>query len=252
MKINKYQIKYEILNMINNGYAFFFGCLLPICLFHLIRNSALQDVPKKYIGQANTQILLGFSLLIPLATIFLSFASNLANEKDKNIPERLALFGLSHNSILLSKMISNYLFLTGCYLIYCLMTLPFAKFEGSKGIYPLLVFIILIYVFSGVLMILAYGIANIFKGFGITYGVSMGIYFGLMILSGNMGVSIDTFPSGLRFIADLSPLTHLSEPYMNFWLGKSYNFGPLVQSFIFFTCISVLLNVLANNLNKTK
>ena len=88
---------------------------------------------------------------------------------------------------------------------------------------------------------MAHGIANWIRKFGITYGIVMGIYFILMILSGMMGISNKDLPKFLQSIAKLIPLSHMQNNFVDFWMGKSYNFGPLIQSLIFFGAISLLI-----------
>ena len=99
--MNKYTIKYEFLNTLYNGYAFFFGAVFPIMLLHLIVRGSLQDVPAAYKSEAITGVFIGMAMLIPLASIFLSHAATYSNELDKNVPERIILFGFSERSILM-------------------------------------------------------------------------------------------------------------------------------------------------------
>ena len=48
-------------------------------------------------------------------------------------------------------------------------------------------------------------------------------------------------PKSLKWISDLLPTTQLGNNYIDFWLGKDYNFGPLVQSMIFMAALSLVV-----------
>ena len=48
-----------------------------------------------YKSEVVTTMFIGMAMLIPLASIFLSHAATYSNELDKNVPERILLFGFS-------------------------------------------------------------------------------------------------------------------------------------------------------------
>lgn len=242
--MNKYTIKYEFLNTLYNGYAFFFGAIFPVALTHLIKIGVLADVPKEYLSEATTGIFIGMAMYVPLASIFLSHASTYANEVDKNIPERIMLYGFSERDILLNKLVASYIFFTFCMLVYILGTVPFLDIAKPHGA-SFIVWILCLYLMSGMLMAIAHGIATLIRKFGPTYGVVMALYFVIIILSGYMGVPISKLPRGLRAVSDLLPTSNLGNDYINFWLGKDYDFAPLVQSMIFFMVFSLVILLVA-------
>lgn len=242
--MNRYTIKYEFLNTLYNGYAFFFGAIFPVILIHMIIAGALSDVPKEYINEAITQLFIGMAMYIPLASIFLSHSATYSNELDKNIPERLVLFGFSEQKILLNKLVSNYIFLTFCMLIYILGTLPFIDIV-KPSFSAISIWILCVYILAGILLILAHGIATLIRKFGPTYGISMALYFIFLILGGYMGLPVSKLPRGLRYISDLLPTTQLGNDYLDFWVGRDYNFGPLIQSMIFFFALSSAILIIA-------
>lgn len=242
--MNKYTIKYEFLNTLYNGYAIFFGSVFPILLLHLLSKGTLKDVPENIKSEVITTMFIGMALLIPLASIFLSHAATYSNELDKNVPERILLFGFSEKDILINKMVANLIFLTLCIAIYLVGTVPFLDIKKptfSGGV----VWILGIYLLSGIFMALAHGIATLIRKFGPTYGVVMALYFAMMILSGYMGVSVSDLPKSLKWISDLLPTTQLGNDYINFWMGKEYNFGPLVQSMLFMSALSTAVMLIA-------
>lgn len=242
--MNRYTLKYEFLNTLYNGYAFVFGTVLPIMLLHLISIGVLSTVPDEYKVEATTELFIGMSMLIPLASIFLNHAATYSNELEKNIPERIMLFGFSEKSMLLNKMLANYIFLTVCVAIYFMGTVPFIQIATPSPA-AAIIFIIVIYLIAGMFMILAHGIATLIRKFGATYGVTMALYFAIMILSGDMGLPISKLPKFLRAVSDLLPTAQLSSGFVDFWLGKAYNFGPLIQSMIFFAALSFIVVLIA-------
>lgn len=242
--MNKYTIKYEFLNTLYNGYSIFFGSVFPVALIHLIRISALKDVPDSYKSEVVTTMFIGMAMLIPLASIFLSHAATYSNELDKNVPERILLFGFSEKDILLNKLVSNMIFLTLCVAIYLVGTVPFMDLkEPTLAAGALWLFGI--YFLSGILMALAHGIATLIRKFGPTYGVTMALYFAMMILSGYMGISVSDLPKSLKWLSDLLPTTQLGNDYIDFWMGRPYNFGPLIQSMLFMSAVSVAILLIA-------
>ena len=242
--MNKYTIKYEFLNTLYNGYSIFFGTIFPILLIHLISRSVLKNVPENMKSEVITTIFMGMAMLIPLASIFLSHASTYSNELDKHVTERILLFGFSEKDIFLNKLISYSIFLTLCLGIYLLGTIPFFNLK-IPTLKAGIIWILGIYVLSGIMMALAHGLATMIRKFGLTYGVSMGIYFAMMILSGNMGVSVSDLPKSLRWLSDLLPMRQLGSGYIDFWMGRDFNFGPLIQSMIFMTAVSTVILLIA-------
>ena len=73
----------------------------------------------------------------------------------------------------------------------------------------------------------------------------MGLYFIIMILSGYMGIPVSQLPESLKPVSDLLPTTQLGNDYVNFWMGKEYNFGPLIQSMLFFGALSLTVLLIA-------
>ena len=71
-------------------------------------------------------------------------------------------------------MVSNFVFLTLCLVIYFVGTVPFLNMEKPKAV-AVVVWVIGIYVLSGILMMLSHGIATLIRKFGPTYGVVMGL-----------------------------------------------------------------------------
>ena len=233
-----YLVKYEVLSNLYNGYSFFFGAIFPIFLMVIISKGALNDLPSKLKPELTAGLLIGMSMIIPLSTMFIGYAATFSNELEKDVPVRLSLFGMSGTRLFMGKLIANYVFLTFCFALYLVGTLCFVTIASPK---PMAVFIWIaaIYLMSGFCIALAHGIANIIRRFGITYALVMAIYFTIMALGGMMGIKLKDLPLELQNISKLFPFTHFSNGYIDFWMGRDYNFAPLIHSLIFFAAISI-------------
>jgi len=115
-----------------------------------------------------------------------------------------------------------------------------------------LILIVSLYALATCLFVLAHGIALFFKKFGPTYGITMVLYFAIMILSGMFGVQAKDFPEPLKNVAYFLPTTYISGEFIDFWQGGTYNFVPYIQSFIFFAAVSCIVLFMAMNYNKRK
>ena len=112
---------------------------------------------------------------------------------------------------------------------------------------------VLVYFVIGVILfMLAHGIANFFRKFGPAYGVSMTLYFVFMILGGMMGIRQNQLPPALRFVSKLLPLSYVSEDLYVVWLGKSYNWMPLIQSLLFLGGVSAIIMLLSFRYRKNQ
>ena len=90
-----------------------------------------------------------------------------------------------------------------------------------------------LYLIGIIFLIIAHALANIFRKFSLTFGVTMFLYFGMMILTGMMGMRTDQLPEFLQKVAAALPMTYVSNDFIGFWQGGKYNFMPFIQSFIF-------------------
>lgn len=233
-----YLVKYEVLNNLYNGYSFFFGAVFPIFLMIMISKGALSDVPETAKLEATASVFIGASMIIPLSTMFLGYAASFSNELEKDVPTRLSLFGLSGARLFVGKLIANFIFLTFCYALYIIGTLSFVKVATPRPL-AAVIWVVSMYLISALCLALAHGVANMIRRFGITYGIVMAIYFTIMGLGGMMGVRLKDLPVGLQTVSKLFPFTHFGNGYIDFWMGKSYNFAPFVQSLIFFAAVSI-------------
>jgi hypothetical protein len=240
-KISAQMIQYELRNVAGNPFVHIFGIGFPIMLSILISKSvgtSLTD--KSYLTEVITSIFLGIGGIIPLATILMGYSSTCSQEIEKEIPLRMKLFGFSEKFTVINRLIAEFIYMTVAFALYFASGKCFLKIATPK-VSGFLIYSICIYLFAGILFILAHAIANLVKKFGLTYMITMLIYFGMMILGGMMGMTLDQMPSGLKIISNLLPSTYFNKDFYTVWMGKHYNFAPMIQSYIFFFAIAGIL-----------
>ena len=110
--------------------------------------------------------------------------------KFMQVPLRMHLFGFHERSLLTAKIIAHLIFMTIAFVIYAVfqaftMDLPKPAFSS------VICLMISLYLIGVILLVIAHSIANIFRKFGITFGITMFVYFVLMMLTGMMGISTE-------------------------------------------------------------
>lgn len=240
-KVSFRMIQYELRNVAGNPFVHIFGVGFPILMSIIITKVVASEAPDGInIGEIVTSIFLGFGAIIPLATILMGYSSTCSQDIEKGIPLRMQLFGFSEKYTIINRLIAEFIYMTFAFVIYFIVGIN-ALDIVRPVISGVIIYLICLYVFAAALFILAHAIANLVKKFGLTYMISMLFYFGVMILSGMMGITIDKLPKGVRFISNLLPSTYLNKDIYTVWVGKSYNYVPMLQSYIFFFAISGIL-----------
>jgi ABC-2 type transport system permease protein len=234
-------IQYELRNVAGNPFIHIFGVGFPILLSIMITKSVANDITDtSYLGEAVTSIFLGIGAIIPLATILMGYSSTCSQDIEKGIPLRMQLFGFSEKYTIINRLIAEFIYMTCAFTIYFIV-----GFNTLNLVVPvasgIIIYFICLYIFAAILFILAHAIANIVKKFGLTYMITMIIYFATMILSGMMGITYDKLPKGLQIASDLLPSTYFNKDIYTVWVGKTYNYVPMVQSYIFLSAISGIL-----------
>ena len=248
-KISAKLVIYELRNLMGNPYIAFFGIVFPIFMLFLITHAMLGDVPASIRPEANTSVFITMSLIIPMAVVLLGHAANYSQELEKEIPLRMKLFGFPERSILCAKAIAQIVALAIGFIIYVVLAYLLIDLEVpalSSALCILLCELVL-----GVLFfMMAHGLAGIFRKFGPTYAITMAFYFGVMILCGMMGIQTDQLPKALQYVAGLLPMSYIGSDFIDFWKGGSYNFGPMIQSYLFLGAVSGILLLYANYKNR--
>lgn len=244
-KLKPALIKYEIRNIIGNPFTLFFGIVFPVLMLFIITTSLKEQVPAGMVAEANTQSFITLSLIIPMAVILLGYSADYSQELEKDIPIRMRLFGFHQGTMMLAKVIAQILALTMGMAIYTIISYSFLELQ-IPTLSSAFCLIICIYLIGTALFGLAHGIAGIFKKFGPTYAIVMILHFGIMILCGMMGMKTNQFPQFLQSIVALLPMSYISQDFINFWTGGSYNFVPMIQAFLFLTAVSGILILYSN------
>jgi ABC-2 type transport system permease protein len=242
-------IQYELRNIVGNIFVIIFGVIFPMFMSALFSIVLKSQVPEEMYSRTVTSIFITMSMIIPMAVLLIGYAANYSQELEKDIPLRLNLFGFSEKTMLLSKMIAYLIFTTVAFLLYVLFDVFMLKLQVPK-LSSALCLIAALYAISIILFVLAHGLATFFRKFGPTYAISMILYFGIMILCGMMGVTVDQLPKTLRAMAKVLPMSYISNDFIDFWQGGKYNFAPLLQSFLFFGAISFIVLILSIRKNQ--
>ncbi len=237
-------IMYEIRNVLGNPFVYMFGIIFPILMLFIITRAVKADVPEAMVSQVNTAVFITMSLIIPMAVILLGYASNYSQELEKEIPLRMKLFGFPEKSVLLAKVIAQFAVMAVGLALYTAVAYGALEMERPRFTSALCLIVCLL-LLGGIFFALGHGVATIFKKFGPTYAVMMAIYFGVMILCGMMGVQVEDLPEFGQKMAALLPMSYISSDFIDFWTEGSYNFAPLIQSFLFFAAVAGIVLLIA-------
>jgi len=242
-------VKYELRNLIGNPFIVFFGFVFPILMSVLLSVTTTKQVPETVRSQVITSLFITMSMIGPLAIILIGYAVNYSQELENDIPLRMKLFGFRERSILLAKMMAQLIGVTVALLIYTIVDFILLDIQ-TPTLTSALCLIISLYILSAVLFILAHGIATLFRKFGPTYAVTMILYFFILILTGMMGITVDQMPKVLNYIAKALPMTYISNDYVDFWQGGSYNFVPFIQSLLLLAAVSGIVLIVSLRRNR--
>lgn len=234
-------IKYELRNVAGNPFVHIFGVGFPILLSIIITKAAASEmIDNSYLKEVLTSIFLGIGAIIPLATILMGYSSTCSQDIEKEIPLRMQLFGFSEKYTIINRLLAEFFYMTFAFVIYFIVGCNVIKIE-TPTVSGIVIYVSCMYIFAGMLFVLAHAIANLVKKFGLAYMISMLIYFGMMILSGMMGITVDKLPKGVQIVSNLLPSTYFNKDFYSVWIGKNYNYVPMIQSYIFFFAISGIL-----------
>lgn len=244
-KCNLNLILYEIRNISGNFFVHFFGIVFPILMSLILTQAVGSQVPEVIRQDVVTSIVISMSLVCPLAIILIGYPANYSQEVEKGVPLRMRLFGYGEKSVILAKVIAQLIFLTIALGIFGIAEVVLIDIQ-KPALSSLLCLIGCLYLLAIILFILAHAIANILKRFGPTFAVTMTLYFLIMIVCGMMGVSTEQLPKALQAVANTLPMTYICNDFSDFWQGGSYNFVPLIQSFLFLGAFSGILLLFAS------
>lgn len=217
-KLSERLVMYEIRNILGNPFVFIFGIIFPIVMLFILTKAAEVQAPEVYWQQIKTEMFITVTLIMPMAIVLVGYSATYSQELQDEIPLRMELFGFSQKTIFVAKIIAQFIVTTfGC-IFYTVVS--YAAIDLKKPTWQAaLCLIFCLYLCAVFFFALAHGIALLFKKFGPTYAVTMGLYFTIMILSGMMGVRTPDLPEVLQKIAKLLPMSYISNDFGKFWTG---------------------------------
>ncbi|WP_029501267.1 ABC transporter permease [Lachnoclostridium phytofermentans] len=240
---NKRMIFYELRNLLGNFFTLFFGIAFPIAFSILMPSIITRDLPENAQSEAIITVFVTMSMVIPMAVMLLGYAANYAQEVENDVPLRLDLFGIQPKKLFVAKLIAHLIFITIAFILYFFVDwiVLDIKMPNTKMI---VLWISCLYLLAIIFFMIAHGITTIVKKFGITFAVTMLLYFSFMILCGMMGITVEQLPKALKNVALLLPMSYISKDFVGIWDGGSYNYAPLIQSFLFLAAIAGILVLL--------
>lgn len=233
-------IRYELKNLNGNLMPHFFAFLFPNLLSVILAKAIGSQTPAEFRQQVATEVMLSVVLVIPLSTMLLGYGALYSNEVEREIPLRMRLYGFAEKSLVAAKLTAHLIFMTLALLVYGIVQVIMLDIAKPK-ISSFIILLVSLYLIGIFFLVISHALSNIFRKFGITFGVEMFVYFVIMILTGMMGVRLDQLPEMLQKAARLLPMTYISNDFFDFWQGREYNFIPLVQSFLFLGAVTVIL-----------
>ena len=232
---------FEFRNVIGNPYVHIFGVGMPILMMVIITRAVLGEIAEtEMLATVTTSVFLGIGAMIPMATIFMGYGIAHAQELEKGIPQRMELFGIGIKMSLCSRILSEVIFMVLAFCVYFAAGYALADVKSPAG-WGLAIYVVCILTLSVILFCLAHAIASMLRKFSLVYCVTMLIYFGMMILGGMMGISFDNMPSAMQAAAKLLPVTYINRDFAAIWVGESYNFMPMVQSYLLLGAVAGIL-----------
>ncbi len=234
-------LSFEFRNVIGNPYIHIFGVGMPVFMMILICRSVAAEMAEGtlYASMA-TSVFLGIGAMIPMATVLMGYGISHAQELEKGIPQRMELFGIMPGVSMCNRILAEGIFMLLAFGIYFAAGYIVVGVESPRTS-GLLIYILCMVVFSVMMFCLAHGIASLIRRFGLTYCVTMILYFVFMILGGMMGISYDKMPGVMQLFARMLPVTYINRDFYTVWKGESYNFMPMIQSFLLLGAITGIL-----------
>ena len=231
---------YELRNINGNLMPHFFGIVFPNVMCLLLTRVLSSEMPEAMRQEVATSVMLTMSLIMPMSTLLLGYACLYSTEIERNIPIRMRLFGFPPTCEITAKIIAQLIFLTITFVIFGIFQAA-VMHVLRPAFFSLLCLLAALYLIGVILLVIAHSIATMCRKFSLTFGICMSLYFCFMILTGMMGIRTSQLPKAMQAIARTLPMTYISSDFISFWQGGSYNFMPLIQSFLFFGAVAGIL-----------
>lgn len=233
-------VKFELNSLLKNYTALFFGLVFPVVLAGLIIIAVTKNMPDMIAIEAKKSIVLTISIISPISIFLIGLSSVFAKDLEEGVYDRLELFSINHLAMAKYKFLIFYLFWFLCNAIY--FTICVKVYGVNLALIPILKHIGYVSIVSLTMFLISYAICLFTKKFTTSFGITMGMYFGIMILGGMMGIQVEDLPGGVRTVAKIIPTSHFSSiDYLEEIAvggGLSYTF---LQNLIVFLMMAIIL-----------
>lgn len=248
--MNRHILKYEMKLLLKNYSCIFFGLFFPLIMGFLIILGISSQIPAEYLNETKKSVLLTINIIAPLSIFLIGHATISAKDMEEGVYDRLELFSLNQYAMARYKFFVYMIFFLICDAVYFGIMIPVLNIDISIiEILRHTLYVLAICVSS---FFIAYAICLFSKKYSIAFGISMGLYFIVMILSGMMGVQVDDMPQPVKAIAQTLPTSHFSSvEYLDEVLKGTVNF-TFIQGLLTMVLISIMLFALSVRKNKRK
>jgi ABC-2 type transport system permease protein len=154
-RLTKHLLIYEFLNAIGTIFPIIFGVAFPIFMAILFSNVIAGQVPESTQTDVRTSIFLMMIMIIPMAIMFIGYASTYSQEVENNISLRFDLFGISKRAVLISKILAYLIFLLLAVAIYFATVIPFVEIH-TPSIGAVLLVIVVVVLLGALLVAIAH------------------------------------------------------------------------------------------------
>lgn len=249
--MNKYILKFERVSLLKNYAALFFGIAFPIMIASLILTGALKDVPQEILPDVQKSVVLSLSIISPLSTFLIGLASIFAKDLEEGVYDRLELFSINHLTMAIYKFIVYYVFWFICNALYFAVMIN--AFDLDIPLISLVKHTIFVTILGIGMFFLSYGLCLFTKKYSVAFGITMVLYFGIMILGGMMGIRVEDLPGKVKTFAEILPTSHFSsQAYLEeVSRGGGLNYSFL-QSLVVLLLISLIFFAISVYKNKRK
>lgn len=199
--IKRNLIKGEFLGILGNVMTIFFGVFFPIFMTSMLSLSIGQSIPVEF--RMEYFYIPTFTVnasLIAMAIILIGFPATFVRDIQAKVNLRMNLFGYSIIQILVAKAIA-YLTVVLLALILYVTLVPIILEIDNLNFFDLVLFLFLHMIYAIAIFIFSYAITILLPKFSWVYPLTMFIYFAIMIISGSMGATVESFPEFIRNIS---------------------------------------------------
>lgn len=242
-------VRYELRNINGNFMTYFFGIVFPNIMSFIFATMDRKQMPEVMRQEAVVSVVICMAMIMPMSIMFLGYGALYSQEVENGVPLRLRLYGYCEKSLITAKVIAYLLFLTAAFLVYGIFQM-LTQDIPKPAFSSLLCLLSSLYLMGIMFLVIAHSLANIFRRVSVTFGISMFVYFILMMLTGMMGIPAEMLPGVLREVARVFPITYICNDFAKFWQGGPYNFMPYIQSCIFMGAVTGIVAVYAQYRNR--